>query len=48
MKRYQITVNGKSYDVQVEELAPGASQTVLAAECYMGLPSVIAVSADES
>lgn len=27
---------------------PGASQTVLAAECYMGLPSVIAVSADES
>ncbi len=24
MKRYQITVNGKSYDVQVEELAPGA------------------------
>lgn len=31
-----------------EELAPGASQTVLAAECYMGLPSVIAVSADES
>ena len=34
--------------LRVEELAPGASQTVLAAECYMGLPSVIAVSADES
>lgn len=39
---------GLSYTATVEELAPGASQTVLAAECYMGLPSVIAVSADES
>ena len=39
---------GLSYTATVEELAPGASQTVLAAECYMGLPSVIVVSADES
>ena len=39
---------GLSYTATVEELAPGASQTVFAADCYMGLPSVIAVSADES
>ena len=53
MKDYRTDTGGTyfgglSYTATVEELAPGASQTVLAAECYMGLPSVIAVSADES
>ena len=31
MKRYNIVVNGKAYDVQVEELAAGAAAPVAAA-----------------
>ena len=43
-----VYFGGKSYTVTLAELAPGAGEMVTVTECYMGLPSVIAVTADES
>ena len=45
MKRYQITVNGKSYDVQVEELAPGAPVSTPAPAAAPAAPAPAPVSA---
>ena len=45
MKRYQITVNGKSYDVQVEELAPGVPVSTPAPAAAPAAPAPAPVSA---
>jgi len=42
MKRFNITVNGNSYDVQVEELAPTAEATMPAAVQVATVPAVVA------
>ena len=45
MKRFQITVNGKRYDVQVEELAPGAPMSTPAPAAAPAAPAPAPVSA---
>ena len=38
MKRFNITVNGKAYDVQVEEVGGAAAPAAPAAVSYTHLP----------